>query len=262
MNVRQGRYAVIGSPVAHSLSPVMQQAAFAALRIDATYEAIEATSDRVPEVFAHLRAQQYSGWNVTTPLKEIVMSLVDRASPEAAAARAANTVRAEDGGTLTAHNTDGAGFVRAIRELWSWEPRGSTVLILGTGPAARAIAIAMRNSGDVSLACWSRDATRAAQIAPPPARIADLVVSALPADAALPPHIEQAANDETMIFDLNYGRGRSPVAAMRGRRRSDGLPLLLHQGVLAFEWWTGLTAPLEQMRSALRKNLPPLRASG
>jgi shikimate dehydrogenase len=256
VNPRPARYAVIGSPVAHSLSPVMQQAAFAAMRIDALYEAIEATSDRVRDVFAQLRAQQYAGWNVTTPLKEAVMSLVDRASPEAAAARAANTIRAEDGGNLMAHNTDGAGFVRAVRELWSWEPGSNTVLILGTGPAARAIAIALRASGAVSLACWSRDAARAAQIAPPPGGIATLVVSALPADATLPPHIEQMSNDDTMIFDLNYGRQRSPVAGMRGRRRSDGLPLLLYQGALSFEWWTGLAAPLAQMRAALEKTRP------
>jgi shikimate dehydrogenase len=261
VKVRQARYAVIGSPVAHSLSPVMQQAAFAALHIDATYEAIETTTDRVRDVFAQLRAEQYSGWNVTTPLKEAVMSLVDRATPEAAAARAANTIRAERGGTLTAHNTDGAGFVRAIRELWSWEPSGTPVLILGTGPAARAIAIALRASGEVSLACWSRDAARAAQIASPPAGIVHLVVSALPADATLPPDIEQATNDDTMIFDLNYGRQRSPVAAMRGRRRSDGRPLLLHQGALSFEWWTGLTAPLAPMRSAIEKNSPPSQMS-
>jgi len=234
----------------------MQQAAFAAQHIEATYDAIEATSDRIREVFAQLRAEQYAGWNITTPLKEAVMSLVDRATPEAAAARAGNVIRAEDNGTLTAHNTDGSGFVRAVRELWSWEPEASTVLILGTGPAARAIAIALRAGGAASLACWSRDTARAAQIAPPPAGIADLVVSALPADATLPAHIVQAANDETMIFDLNYGRQGSPVAGMRGKRRSDGLPMLLHQGALSFEWWTGLTAPLAAMRSALKKTRP------
>lgn len=250
MTPQQARYAVIGSPIAHSLSPVMQQAAFTATHIDATYEPIDVTSDHVREVFARLRAEHYAGWNVTTPLKEAVMSLVDRATPEAAAVRAANTIRAEDAGTLTAHNTDGAGFVLAIRELWSWDP-GGTALILGTGPAARAIAIALRGSGQVELSCWSRDALRAAQIAPPPAGIVDLVVSALPADATLPQHLSQVTNDETMIFDLNYGRQRSPVAALRGTRRSDGLPMLLHQGALSFEWWTGLTAPLSHMRAAI-----------
>jgi len=251
VNSRHARYGVIGSPIAHSLSPVMQQAAFAAVHIDATYDAIESDSGRVREVFARLRAERFAGWNVTTPLKETVMSLVDKASADAAAARAANTVRAERDGTLTGHNTDGAGFVRAVRELWSWEPQEAKVLILGTGPAARAIAIALRASGEVSLACWSRDARRAAQIAPPPAGILHLVVSALPADATVPQHIAQMTNDETMIFDLNYGRQQSPVAAMRGRRRSDGLPMLLHQGALSFEWWTGLPAPLPQMRAAL-----------
>ena len=251
MNGRPARYAVIGSPIAHSLSPLMQQAAFAAVQVNATYEAIEATTDSVRDVFARLRTEQYAGWNVTTPLKETVMSLVHRATADAAAARAANTIRVERDATLSGHNTDGAGFTRAIRELWSWDPQGATALILGTGPAARAIAIALRASGRVALACWSRDSGRAAQIAPPPAGIQQLVICAMPADATLPKHIAHMTDDETMIFDLNYGRRQSPVAAMRGKRRSDGLPMLLHQGALSFEWWTGLAAPLPQMRAVL-----------
>jgi shikimate dehydrogenase len=247
----QARYAVIGSPITHSLSPLLQQAAFDALQIDAAYEAIEADAGRAREVFTRLRTERYAGWNVTTPLKEAAMSFVDRVTADATNARAVNTVRMEDDGSLTGHNTDGAGFVRAARELWSWDPRDSTVLILGTGPAARAIAVALRASGATSLACWSRDAQRAQQIAPPPAFAPELVVSALPADAILPPQIVQMATEDTLVFDLNYGRQQSPVAAMRGRRRSKGLPMLLHQGALSFEWWTGRPAPLEAMRATL-----------
>jgi shikimate dehydrogenase len=247
----QARYAVIGSPIAHSLSPLMQQAAFDALQIDAAYEAVEADAGRAREVFTRLRTERYAGWNVTTPLKEAAMSLVERVTADAADARALNTVRTEGDGSLSGHNTDGAGFVRAVRELWSWDPRDSTVLILGTGPAARAIALALRANGTTSLSCWSRDAQRAQQIAPPPAFTPELVVSALPGHAVLPPHIVQMAHEDTLIFDLNYGRQQSPVAAMRGRHRSNGLPMLLHQGALSFEWWTGKPAPLEAMRATL-----------
>ncbi|MDQ6767301.1 MAG: shikimate dehydrogenase [Candidatus Eremiobacteraeota bacterium] len=245
------RYAVVGSPVAHSLSPIMQQAAFATLHIEASYEAIDAGKDRAREVFARLRDEGFAGWNVTTPLKEEGMSFVDRLSPDASKARALNTIRAEPDGSLSGHNTDGLGFVRALAALWSWRPLHKNILILGTGPAARAIAIALQENGAATLACWSRDAQRAEQLAPPPGALVDLVVSALPAEAVVPTHIVQASNDDTLIFDLNYGRERSPVSGMRGGRRSDGLPLLLHQGALSFEWWTGRPAPLSAMRAAL-----------
>ena len=247
---RAARYAVIGRPVGHSLSPVMQRAAFRALSINATFEAIDAGPDEAPELFARLREARYAGWNVTTPLKEQTLSLVEQMTEQARAAHAINVIRREPGGSLVGHNTDGAGLLRALRELWSWEPPGETVLVLGTGPAARAAVAALADQG-AQIACWSRDAQRAARLAPPLARTPQLVVSALPPDATLPPYIVSAADDKTLLFDLNYGRPTSPIATMRGRERSDGIPLLLHQGALSFEWWTGKVAPLDAMREAL-----------
>jgi shikimate dehydrogenase len=249
--VTRRRYAVIGSPVAHSRSPAMQQAAFDALGIDASYEAIDAPLAHVGAIMARLRDEGYAGWNVTTPLKEAVLPFVDSLSGEAVQARAVNAVRAEDGGTITGHNTDGAGLILALRDVWAWEPRGASALVLGTGPAARAIAAALVSAGIRELFCWSRDPRRALQIGPSPTAMVDLVVSALPPDASLPDSIMQAAHDETLIFDCNYGRSRSVVARMRGRRRSDGLPLLLHQGALSFEWWTSRPAPLAVMRATV-----------
>lgn len=248
------RYAVIGSPIAHSLSPAMQQAAFDALGIDATYGAIDAPKANVRAVMSRLRDEGYAGWNVTTPLKESVLPFVDSLSKEAAAAGAVNAVRAESDGSLTGHNTDGAGFIGALRDAWSWDPRGAKVLVLGTGPAARAIALALAGAGARTVSCWSRDPKRAAQIGPLPTSTQDLVVSALPPEASVPEAIIQAAASETLLFDCNYGRAQSPLARMPGRRRSDGLPLLLHQGALCFEWWTGKPAPVASMRAALARH--------
>jgi shikimate dehydrogenase len=245
------RYALIGRPVDHSLSPGMQQAAFDALGVEAGYEAIDAPRAQAHAVMSRLRDEGYAGWNVTTPLKEAVLPFVDRLSDEAAQARAVNTVRAEDDGTLTGHNTDGAGLILALREVWSWQPRGATVLLLGAGPAARAFAVALAGAGVRTLSCWSRDPGRALQIGPAPTSTVDIVVSALPPDAQLPDAVIQTAQDATLIFDCNYGRAQSAVARMRGRRRSDGLALLLHQGALSFEWWTGRPAPLAVMRATL-----------
>ncbi|MBV8340151.1 MAG: shikimate dehydrogenase [Candidatus Eremiobacteraeota bacterium] len=248
--LRTARYAVVGMPVAHSLSPVMQQAAFHAAGLHATYEAIESDVAQAPELFDRLRAAGYAGWNVTTPLKDAAFSLVDQVSDEARAARAVNAVRNDKDGTLQGHETDGLGLVQALVELWSWDPYAGTALVLGAGPAARAAIESLRTVG-ATVSCWARDAERAARLAPPIADRPALVVSALAPDATVPDFILHAADDDTMIFDCNYGRDGSPVAAMRGRRRTNGLPLLLHQGALSFTWWTGKAAPLDAMRAAL-----------
>ncbi len=244
------RYAIVGSPVIHSLSPLVQQAAFRAAGISATYEIVEADERTGADAFSNLYAMGYAGWNVTTPLKELAARLVHHKSDTASALSAVNTVRVSDDAELEGENTDGAGFVRAVRELWSFDPCGADVLILGSGPAARAVANALSHAG-AQLSCWSRNEERAKALAPAPVSQPVMVVSAIPVDAVVPQHIIDLASDETMIFDLNYGRPGSPVFQMKGRRRSDGLPMLLHQGALAFEWWTGTPAPLEAMRRAL-----------
>lgn len=226
----------------------MQQAAFDACRIQAAYEAIEATS--AAATFARLVEQHYSGWSVTTPLKEEAVACIDRLTAAASRAQAVNAVRVDEG-ELVGHNTDGAGFVRAILELWTADALRGPVLVLGSGPAARAIVLELRETGVERLYCWSRNKERARSLAPLPCEAARLIVAALPADAEVPAPVMQFAQAAEMVFDLNYGARRSPVASIRAPKRSDGLPLLLHQGILSFEWWTGRAAPAEAMRSAL-----------
>jgi shikimate dehydrogenase len=243
------RYAVVGSPIRHSLSPRMQQAAFDACGISATYEAFEARSARL--IFEKLRFQGYSGWNVTTPLKEQAVECVDSLTKCAARANAVNVVRQERG-KLVGHNTDGAGFVRAVEELWGKAALRGTILILGAGPAARAIALVLRAARAPRLCCWSRDKRKAAAIGVRPQGRIDLVVSTLPKTATVPAHVIALASHAGMVFDLNYGDATSPVASIEARKRSNGLPLLLHQGVLSFEWWTGIAAPVAAMRAAIK----------
>ncbi len=249
------RYAIIGSPIAHSLSPAMQQAAFDTLGVQASYEAIEATSAK--PIFSQLRAAQYNGWNVTTPLKEEAVACVDRLTDAASRANAVNVVRAENG-ELVGHNTDGAGFLAAVAELWSWEVRNGSALILGSGPAARAVALELIAANIGSVYCWSRNRMKALAIGPLPERPVDLVVCALPANARVPREVIEVATPARMVFDLNYRASRSPAANIASMHRSDGLPLLLHQGALSFVWWTGQAAPVEVMRAALAA--PPLGA--
>lgn len=246
------RYGVIGEPVAHSLSPTMFSAAFAAAGIDASYTALEVRADEADEFVERARRGAFAGFNVTTPLKETVVALVDGLTDDARAAAAVNVVR-RDGSTLTGHNTDGSGLVRGLAELWGWKPEGASVLLLGSGPAARAIAIKLKEAGAAHVACWSRNEATAAGIGPPPRRPADLIVSTLPASAVVPDAVLEFVDAHSFVFDANYSAARSPVPPGLGKARSAGLPMLLHQGALSYEWWLGTAAPLDAMRAALER---------
>ncbi len=245
------RFAIIGRPVAHSLSPTMQAAAFAATHIDASYEAIDVSPGRIKQAVQRLREERFAGWNVTTPLKSAILGLLDALTPQAREAGAVNTVRLEADDSLTGHNTDGDGLLAALADIWNWQPRGASVLVLGSGAAAQGIAAALRRADVAHVFAWSRNRETAARIGPLPSRACDLIVSALPAGAHLPDEAQAWGGDRTDIIDLNYAAMRSPVESLKSRRRSDGLPLLLHQGALSFSWWTGLTAPTEAMRTAI-----------
>ncbi|HXM19434.1 MAG TPA: shikimate dehydrogenase [Candidatus Tumulicola sp.] len=241
-------YAVIGDPVSHSLSPAMQSAAFAAAGISATYEAVRVTREDVAAFVSRARAGEFAGFNVTTPLKEAMLEHLDESDDSVREARAVNTVKVESS-RLIGHNTDGAGFVRALRELWSFEPRDAAILILGVGPAARAISQALNKAGATGVWSWSRHS--GLLVGSRREGAMDLMVQATPPLAFIPPAILALVGPKTKIFDLNYGTPYSSIAPNLGGERSDGLPLLLHQGVLSFECWTGRPAPLEAMRAAL-----------
>lgn len=244
------RYALIGDPVGHSLSPAMQNAAFTAAGVDATYEAMRVPRDEIAAAIAALRAD-FAGFNVTTPLKEAILPFVDALTDVAQAVLAVNTVRIEKG-KLTGHNTDGAGFVDALWDLWKLEPRRLIYCFLGSGPAARAIAHAVARRNALRIMCWSRNPLTAAEIGEVPDSRPDVIVSALPQDAEIPSDVLDTIGGATHVFDLNYRASRSPVPENIGRFRSDGLPLLLHQGAQSFKWWTGIDAPLDAMRAALQ----------
>lgn len=246
-----GRFAIIGDPVAHSLSPKMQMAAFDACGIAASYEAISVGRKDLSAAFARLRAAGFAGFNVTTPLKEKIIDLLAGCTADAAEARSVNTVRREEDGSYTGHDTDGAGLARAVRELWQFDPAGKAVLVLGSGPVARSSARALKNLGAARVWCWSRNRSTAPLVGPPPEGAVELVVSTLPPDANAPNDVLARIGKASYVFDVNYGASRSPVPPELGAARSNGLPMLLHQGAMAFEWWTGKPAPIEVMRAAL-----------
>jgi shikimate dehydrogenase len=261
--------AVIGSPVRHSLSPAIHNAAFAALGLDWAFVAFDVQPGDVPAVLAAARALGLGGLSVTMPLKEAAAATVDRLTPAAAALGAVNTVVVGPDG-LTGDNTDGAGFVDALRP---WDPAGCRCAVLGAGGAARAVVRALAAAGAADVVVVNRSparAARAAALAGGVGRVgaaadlaaADLVVNATPVGMDATPGAGRLPLDEELlragqrVVDLVYHPLRTPLleaAARRGAVAIDGVGMLVHQAGHAFRSWTGLAPPLAAMEAAARR---------
>jgi len=157
---RTGRYAVLGWPIRHSVSPAMQGAAFEALGIPATYERIAVPPEEFVEKIAALKREGYAGWNVTVPHKERMLELVDEATPDATLARSVNTVTCREGRLLGA-STDGYGLAAALYESFGMDLVGLRVVMLGAGGGARAVAVYMVRHGVACLSIANRTPRRA-----------------------------------------------------------------------------------------------------
>jgi shikimate dehydrogenase len=252
--------AVAGWPVAHSRSPAMHNAAFAALGMDDwLYTRLPLPPERFAETVRALPASGYRGINVTIPHKEAALELADSASDTAAAICAANTLTFEDG-EIRADNTDAQGFLDALGEPLA----GRRVLVLGAGGAARAVIWAALEAGAGEVSVWNRTTERARLLA------ADFAIEAVERPGAADVVVNTTAvglngsledlpltpdHDPELVADLVYGPTDPPVTAWargRGARLIDGFEVLLRQGALSFVRWTGEDAPLDPMRDAVR----------
>jgi shikimate dehydrogenase len=255
-------FGVLGYPVAHSLSPTIQAAAFAAAGIDARYFKLPVPPELFEETARSLPGSGYRGANVTIPHKRAALRLADVATPTALAVGAANTLTFEDG-RIEADNTDAGGFLAAI----DGSVEGYRAVVLGAGGAARAVVWALKNAGAAHVFVWNRTEARARALA------ADLGVSVIaqpiPCDllvnatsVGLHPGDDVAAlgldkfEPPRIVADLVYsGAGETPVAVWGrrgGARVIDGVEMLVRQGALSFERWTGRAPSLEAMRASLR----------
>jgi shikimate dehydrogenase len=279
------RLGIVGDPVAHSLSPQMQNAALKHSKIDMQYARFHIRPNELAPALAFISEACLVGINLTLPHKIAAAGLVDQLDENAKRFGAVNTIKI-DQGKLRGFNTDGRGFSRAIREEFSVDLRDMRVLLLGAGGAARAIALQCAKENCERLVVTNRTFDKAQKLTDdlrdffggprvlgPVARLqavaleesaiqfqianVDLVVNATPlgqnrSDPSpiparlLAPHL--------MVYDTIYSAEPTPLISAgleAGARTANGLSMLLHQGALAFEIWFDQAAPLEVMRKAI-----------
>lgn len=263
-------FAVIGHPVAHSLSPVMHRAGYKSIGLNAEYQKFDVMPENLGDAVNGLRGLGFSGWNVTVPHKEKVIPYLDSLTVEAQRAGAVNTVKVS-AGRLIGHNTDGTGFVRSIQEGMELEP-GKKVFILGAGGAARGIAAALAPLG-VHLHVMNRTVERAAELVESirayggKAELeewgrgdgisqADCVIQTTTVGLKNEefPFPLQGISTATLVVDIIFNPWVTPFlrsAKEHGCKTLNGAGMLLYQGVAAWEYWLGGQAPVEAMRSAL-----------
>lgn len=261
---------LLGKPVAHSRSPTIQNAAFAAGGVDGVYVALECTTQDLPGVMGAL-ARAGGGGNVTLPHKEKAAAVLDVRSDAVRRTGACNTFWGEDG-VIHGDNTDVEGFRRAFRKFMNGSTRGQRVLLLGAGGAARAALVGLLDEGVGEVRLLNRTAERARAVArriggeqvrviDTPSGVDDeafdLVVNAT--SLGLGEHDELPLDLSRLsrvggVMDLLYGPSQTAfVRAARevGIRATDGSEMLIQQGAVAFERWWGTEPPVDAMRKAL-----------
>ncbi|HZQ27305.1 MAG TPA: shikimate dehydrogenase [Acidimicrobiales bacterium] len=257
---------VIGHPVRHSLSPVLFNAAFRALDLDWAFLAFDVPEGEAPAALDGVRALGLDGLSVTMPHKETVAKAVDRLSHTAERLAAVNCL-VRRGAELVGHNTDGAGFIDALRTDEGFDPDGRRCLVLGAGGAARAVVLALAEAGASEVVVAGRTRSRAevaADLAGPVGKAtddpsgvgADLVVNATPVGMDVQPGIPIDAEElrpGCVVVDLIYHPPHTQLleaARARGAVAVNGLGMLIHQAAHGFRLWTGEDPPLEVMSAA------------
>jgi shikimate dehydrogenase len=260
------RLGVLGWPVRHSRSPEIQNAALAALGMEGwRYQRLPVPPALFAATTRSLRASGFVGANVTIPYKQAALALAGEAGESARAIGAANTLSFAPDGTIVAENTDAPGLIAALGR----SPRGMSVLVLGAGGSARAAVWAMREAGAREVSVWNRTPERAEALARDlgaralgAAEPSDLLVNCT--SVGLRGEREQLSrlgltpdrlSDYGWVVDLVYGAGSTELIAAAeelGAHTVDGLEVLVAQGALSLERWTGHAAPLDVMRRAAR----------
>jgi len=269
------RVFLLGYPLGHSLSPVMHNAAFQNLGLDWRYELLEIPPAQIAHAVTRVREEDCAGANVTIPHKQAVIPFLDQLAEHAQQVGAVNTLVKRDG-KLIGDNTDVYGLTLALREA-SVELRDARVAILGAGGAARAAAFALAEAEATSITILNRTASRAESLASDGQKFfpnvkfavnalamlseATLIINAT--SVGMSPHADASPMPTrfpcgAVAFDMVYRPPRTMFlrdADRDGARGVGGIAMLVHQGALALELWTGRRAPVETMRDAALREL-------
>lgn len=268
---------IIGDPIEHTLSPVMQNAAFREMGLDYIYLPFKVAEGNLSEAIDGLRALNMAGINVTIPHKVVVIPLLDDIDGLAGYIGAVNTI-VNQGGSLKGYNTDASGFYQALTAN-KIEVSKKKIVILGAGGASRAIAFILADKG-AELTILNRSLDSAQTIAErvfqalrteikvgkltvknlePVMDEADILVNTT--SLGMSPYLTETPvparllKKELVVFDIIYNPLKTRLikeAEKEGARVLNGLEMLVRQGTAAFELWTGLKAPIEVMRKAAR----------
>ena len=269
-------YGIIGYPVEHSFSPLMHNAAFSALKMDARYLAFLVNPDSIQQSIAGIRALNISGVNVTVPHKSSVIPFLDEVTPLAKMLGAVNTIKNAEG-HLTGTNTDITGFIRSLEEL-NFSPKNKTIALLGAGGSARAVLAGLAEAGVTRILIYNRTALRAESLVTEFAdKFQDTMLESVSVETVLDTSLDLLVNTTTVgmqsdaspldlsqskkiehVVDLIYSPAKTKLimqAQELGIPRINGSGMLLYQGCDAFTFWTGKTAPETVMRKQLLKLL-------
>lgn len=267
-------YGLFGNPVRHSFSPVMHQAAFSHLGINAVYLAFEIEKGKLKEAVNAIRALSIQGVNVTIPYKVEVIPFLDEVDEEAARIGAVNTI-VNRGGALKGYNTDGLGYLRSLDEAYHIVWKEMEVIILGAGGAVRSVAYTLARKGVKGITLINRDLKKAEDLAALLSTMSrvrvegweglhdrigrsNLLINGTP--IGMHPHQDEtpvpkeSLHPGLIVSDLIYTPYHTRLlreAQEIGARIHPGLKMLIYQGAVSFELWTGLPAPVEVMEQAV-----------
>ncbi len=265
-------YAVMGDPIAHSLSPRMQSAALLHRELDPQYLPMRITAGQLRSLKNGPEGSLLRGFNVTAPLKEAVAALCDGRTDQARELGAVNTVRVEDGKWM-GHNTDSGGTLTVLTQAWPQDTPPQEAVVLGAGGSARAAVDALVRWAVPSITVQNRSAAGQdrmrhwlaernlqqnvkveglPQSAVPKPTGSKVWICCLAGGVPLGQYLPEEAGSETaLLLDLRYADQRPEEEVPTGFNFSDGLPVLMMQGGLSFAWWFGPPVPWQSMRDAL-----------
>lgn len=271
------KFAVFGHPIAHSFSPVMHHASFQAIGFDGQYERCDVPPENLEAALRTCMEQGYTGVNLTIPHKMLAVPMMDELTPIAKQLGAVNTVLFREG-KIFGHNTDGPGFIAAVKAMLKMDPAGQTAAVIGCGGAGRAIALSLANAGATWVGLIDIDHDRAHQLAeeicqttPATAEVithgelkhVDLIAQCSPSGLSNFPDPAATADDflpGQKLYDIVIPPGSPETPTMREARKvgmecANGVRMLVEQGALAFHFWTGLEADRNAMMRAVEEGL-------